>query len=113
MVGEQFSQHALRLHRGRSPLQLQGPKANLGVLVKDSSDAWILSPTGACEAWQQYLLLDAEVELPVAPELKEGRSHRDRILVVHMLQPVGDHKCLVVIAREALKIGVAFHVTDS
>jgi hypothetical protein len=110
MAGEQFSQDVLHLHRGHSPLQLQGTKANLGVLAKDSRDGRILGPTRAGEAWQQHLLLDSEVELPVSvPELKEGSSRRDRVLVVHMLQAAGDYQRVMVIAREALKIGVAFH----
>jgi hypothetical protein len=95
-------------------LERQHPEANLGVLAKDSGDAWILSPTGVCETWQEHLLLDAEVELSMAlPELEEGGSRGDRILVVRALQPLGDHQRLMVIAREALKIGMAFHFTDS
>src|SRR5581483_10751859 len=114
MGGEQLSQRTLRLRRRRVPLELQRPEANLGVLTKDSCDARIFSPAGVCEAWQQHLLLDSEVELSMAvPELEEGSSRGNRILVVHVLQPLGDHQRLMVIAREALKIGVAFHFTGS
>jgi hypothetical protein len=48
-----------------------------------------------------------------APELKEGSPRRNRIFVFHLLQAAGDDQRLMVIAREALKIGVAFHFADS